>query len=149
MIELLPVILSIPTSATSPAKPKTNPNRRVLCHTVLSPLIEANIVAQIGTVATSKPARPEEMFFSAEEIKYQGPTISAKAYGITYFQPLRMSRTKPCLRAIGIKSAAPMITRPKTITDGEKVSTAIFINMYGIPHSKPTRRKRARERRLN
>ena len=79
MIELFPVILSIPTSATKPANPKTKPNKRVLCQTVLSPLIDANIVAQIGTVATSNPASPDEIFFSALEIKYQGPIISARA----------------------------------------------------------------------
>ena len=127
--ELLPVMLSIPTSATRPANPKTKPNNRVLCQTVLSPLIDANIVDQIGTVATSKPANQDEMSFSADEIRYQGPIISAAAYGTTYFQPLIISRTPPCLSAIGIKIAAPMMTRPKTMTDGVKVSMAIFMNM--------------------
>ena len=147
--ELLPVMLSIPTSATRPANPKTKPNKRVLCQTVLSPFTDAKIVAQIGTVATSKPASPDEISFSADEIRYQGPIISAAAYGITYFQPLIISRTPPCLSAIGINKAAPIMTRPKTMTDGVKVSTAIFMNMYGIPHSKPTNRNKERERRLN
>ena len=139
----------MPTSATKPANPKINPNKRVLCHTVLSPLIDANIVAQIGTVATSKPANPDVMSFSAVEIKYQGPIISARAYGITYLQPRRISRTVPCFKAIGMRRAAPITTRPNTMTDGVKVSTATFINRYGIPHKKPTIRNNVSERRFN
>ena len=142
-------MLSIPTSATRPANPNTKPNNLELCQTVLSPFMDANIVDQIGTVATSKPANPDEMFFSADEMRYQGPIISAAAYGITYFQPLIILLKPPCLIAIGISRAAPIDTRPKTMTDGVKVSIATFINMYGIPHSKPTNKNNDRERRLN
>ena len=37
---------------------------------------DANIVDQIGTVATSRPARPDEIFFSALVIRIQGIIIS-------------------------------------------------------------------------
>ncbi|CAB4734600.1 unannotated protein [freshwater metagenome] len=83
---------------------------------------------QIGTVATSKPARPELIFCSAAVIKIQGPTISPSAYGITYRQALIAGIKDPRFIAIGIKIAAPIATREKTITGGESSSTATLIN---------------------
>ena len=70
---------STPTSAKTPMKPITKPKSRFECHTVVSPDAEASKVAQIGTVAISNPANPDEMLFSAVVIKYQGPTISRMA----------------------------------------------------------------------
>ena len=76
---LVPRILSIPTSATIPIKPTTIPKSRRGCHTLLSPCNEVRMVDQIGTVAISNPASPEEIFFSALVMRIQGPTISAMA----------------------------------------------------------------------
>ena len=73
----------MPTTRTMPINPIKIPRSRLRCHTVLSPCIEAISVAQIGTVATNNPAKPELIFSSAAVIKNQGPTISPSAYGIT------------------------------------------------------------------
>jgi hypothetical protein len=54
---------------------------------------------------------------------------------------------EPRFIAIGIKIAAPIATREKTITGGESSSTATLINRYGIPQINPTNRKRNQLRR--
>ncbi len=75
-ISCRPLNDSIPTTATTPIKPIINPKSRDLCQTVWSPKMDAKIADQIGTVATNRPARPEEIFCSAFVIKYQGPINS-------------------------------------------------------------------------
>ena len=82
-----PLMLSIPTTKTRPTKPMAIPNNRLRCQTVLSPLRDAKIVAQIGTDATSSPASPEEIYCSAVPINIHGPIISSTAYGATYLIP--------------------------------------------------------------
>ena len=76
IMSCLPLNDSIPTTATTPIKPMINPKSLDLCQTVWSPNIEASIAAQIGTVATSSPVKPEVIFCSAFVIKYQGPISS-------------------------------------------------------------------------
>ena len=145
----LPLMLSIPTTATSPMKPSTNPANRVRCQTVLSPCIDAKIVAQIGTEAIRSPASPDEIFCSAVPIRIQGPIISKSAYGATYLIPRSAGMSCFCLIAIGIKMAAPIAVRRQTTIAGVNPlsgSTATLINRYGIPQRKPTKIKRNQPR---
>ena len=68
---------SIPTKTTTPKKPIIIPaNERGRSALRSFRKIANTATAKNGTVAISRPARPEDMFFSASVIKNQGPTIS-------------------------------------------------------------------------
>ena len=84
-------------------------------------------VDQIGTVATSSPARPDEILVSALVMRNHGPIISKSAYSEIHLIPLKALLRVPCFIEIGTRMAAPIITRAKTTEAGENSRTATRI----------------------
>ena len=130
---------SIPSTSETPRIPRSRPAPRIPVGRSASGIAKASRPVKIGVVATSTPASDDERCRSPKVRRTNGPTSWTTARTATSRTRPRSWASTPRRAASAATTAAPIATRPNTITNGDSSPTAILISRYGTPQSAATR----------
>src|SRR5579863_5280029 len=128
-----PEIVPNPSSAATPTNPKPNPRMRQNPRRSCTPKNRCMSAIDRGTMAMSMPVTEELIQRSPTEISANGTTNSAIANAkIATLCPPR-DFSAPRRHAIGTRTKAASVTRPKATVMGESSATASLMKKYGRP----------------